>query len=164
MVIVVGSQRKGSLTPPLGAVVVRIDRTSVLGNPFDMQGDEAMRQFVVKAHQAWLDVVLERSNSVDAVKLAIEMAAQLGLTIASTWKHSTSRDLIEELYRVEQLAQTQEVWIMCWCAPETCHSNAYQAALESRRITAAYEQMQKGINSTATNSIPSRLTQCNYGQ
>ena len=36
MTITVGSQRRSNLSPPLGAVVVRIDRASVLGNPFDM--------------------------------------------------------------------------------------------------------------------------------
>lgn len=140
MALVVGSQRQGSLNPPLGAVVVKIDRASVLGNPFDMRNNEALRQPVTEAHQVWLEVVLEQGRRIDAVRLAVDMAAELELTIAPSWKRPSSKAVIEELFRIEQLPQTHEVWIMCWCAPKACHGDAYKNAIESGRVAAVYKK------------------------
>ena len=140
MPITVGSQRRGSLNPPMGAVVIRIDRASVLGNPFDMGNDERLRPQVVEAHSAWLDALLD-NPALDTVQLAISMAAQLGLKIASAWKRPTAQAVVNELYRVAQLAQRQEVWIMCWCSPEACHGDAYKAVIKSGLVEVAYSKL-----------------------
>ena len=141
MGLTVGSQRKGSLSPLLGAVVViRIDRASVLGNPFDMGSDERLRPAVVEAHSAWLDALLA-NPALDAVQLAISMAEQLGLKLATAWKRPSGRVVIRELYRIGQLAQTQEVWIMCWCSPADCHGDAYKAVIESGLVEVAHSKL-----------------------
>lgn len=141
--IIVGSQRKGSLlNPPLGATIVRIDRVSVLGNPFDMGSDETLRERVVGAHRAWLDVILERGQQVDAVRLATSMAQQLGLKIASSWKQSSAEAIIRELYDIAQAAEgNKDVWILCWCVPAACHGDAYKAAIEDGRVEATYARL-----------------------
>ncbi len=140
--IIVGSQRKGSpLNPPLGVVVVSIGRDSALGNPFDMGRDESLRVPVCEAHDAWLEVVLERGTAIDPVKLAVAMAVDLGLKIASSWKRPTARAIIEELHRIAVLAKDKEVWIICWCTPAMCHGDAYKRVIEDGRVEAAYARL-----------------------
>ena len=140
MGLTVGSQRRGNLSPPLGAVVIRIDRASVLGNPFDMGSNERLRPSVVEAHAAWLDAILN-NPAIDAVQLAISMAVKLGLKLASAWKRPTARAVISELYRIGQLAKAQDVWIMCWCSPADCHGDAYKAVIEWGLAEAAYSKL-----------------------
>jgi hypothetical protein len=138
--ITVGSQRKDNLSPPLGAVVIRIDRASVLGNPFDMGNDERLRPAIVEAHSAWLDALLA-NLALDAVQLAISMAEQLGLKLATAWKRPSGWVMIRELYRIGRIAKTQEVWILCWCSPEACHGDAYKAVIESGLVESAHSKL-----------------------
>lgn len=75
--------RQKHLSPPIGVVVVRIDRSSVLGNPFDMDLNEAKREDVVEAHQAWLNVLLNEPK-LDVARIARLMANELNLRLAAT--------------------------------------------------------------------------------
>lgn len=139
--ILVGSLRRSSLNPPLGVVQVRIDRSSVLGNPFDMGSDEGLREAVIEAHSAWLDALLH-NPALDAVKLAVGMAQRLDLKLASAWKRPSTREMIEALYEIARQAQQQPVWIMCWCAPSACHGDAYAEVIQSGAVEAAYRKLQ----------------------
>ncbi len=72
---------------------VRVDRKSPLGNPFIME-DESQRDTVCNLYEKYL---------------------------LRQVKHNL-RLFCDELDRVLELANTQDIRLMCWCTPKRCHS------------------------------------------
>jgi Domain of unknown function (DUF4326) len=128
--ITVGSMR--NLSPKLGFVDRMCDRTSVLGNPFDMQKDEQRRDAVCDAFRQWLwqNIKLASTGS-----NAVVDPSEWKLPVAKTWCRLTSAQVWEELNKIANLVRAgSNVRLLCWCKQPNknvrCHADTIKACIE----------------------------------
>jgi hypothetical protein len=81
--------------------LVKIDRSSVLGNPFPMQS-EADREKVIAQYRVWL---WEQYNK-------------------------PASKVREALWKISALHESGDVLLGCWCAPKPCHGDVIIRALQ----------------------------------
>jgi hypothetical protein len=85
-----------------GEVLVKIDRSSALGNPFYMS-NESQRDLVCDKYETYFD------------------------TITSNYLNSASKisdkdmRFMKEIARIMHIAKTKDVALACWCFPKRCH-------------------------------------------
>jgi hypothetical protein len=73
---------------------VRVDRSSVLGNPFNMEHDESLRDSVCDKYEEYFYKQIRRSAS-----------------------------FIQEIDRIRQLYMKHgRIRLYCWCHPKRCHA------------------------------------------
>lgn len=109
---------------------IRCDRVSVLGNPFQMES-ELDRILVVKAFREYLNAVAV--NEEEPAIVTARMSAKYSIQISNTWKRPTSRQFMGELNRIYQLELSEDITLLCWCAPLTCHCHVIQSYLAWRK-------------------------------
>lgn len=97
---------------------IRCDRSSVLGNPFQMK-DESERDAVVEGFRIYLNKVALKGIDPDIAAIAI--AKQHKLSLSETWEPKTRAHIINELNRIQSLSERSDVTLLCWCAPKKCH-------------------------------------------
>ena len=83
-------------------IVIRVDRKSVLGNPFYMH-DESERDKVCDEYQTYFDKKVNEK---------------------------TDENFMNELRRIYKLAKHNKVYLACWCAPKRCHAETIKAFIE----------------------------------
>jgi len=84
---------------------VKCDRSSPLGNPVGLQGDESKRDWACNHYADWFKKEVLSFNNWPAY---------------------------EELMRIRHLYRTHgELRIFCWCAPLRCHTQTIATWLES---------------------------------
>ncbi len=126
MDIKVVSQR--NLCPELGWLDIRCDRSSVLGNPFDMGKDEQLREPVIKAYREWLwaNIQLYQDNRGSG---RVNLARWKNLRVATAaFKNPSANDVVKELQRIAGLVKAgKKVRLLCWCKQENkevaCHAD-----------------------------------------
>ena len=97
--------------PKSGEVLVKVDRSSPLGNPFKMYS-ESDRDLVCRKYEEYMQ---------SKVKDFLEHKA--------ISKNDIS--YIIELNRIIQLAkQGKDIALGCWCYPKRCHSESIKALVE----------------------------------
>ncbi len=107
------------------------DRNSVLGNPFDMSQNEALRNPVCDAYDSYYEAVVY--GGAEPVSVANRIAAERGLSLARTWKRPAREAFVAEIDRLEDLARSGEpLKIMCWCATARCHLDTVRRGLVLR--------------------------------
>ena len=115
-----------------GVICVPCDRSSVLGNPFDMGYDEKSRDPVCDAFGGWLKEnirLYQRGKSAEHVILRPWL--DQGLTIAPAFKNPSVFTVCEELRRIGGLvAQGRQVALLCHCHPKRCHVLSIVNAIE----------------------------------
>lgn len=123
-------------------LMIRVDRKSVLGNPYKMSDrSNAQREYVCDLYEEYIKKALDFTND----KYDIEMD--------------------EELDNIAKLALTHSIDLGCFCAPKRCHGETIKRIVEER---AAKLQSENIINrNTAiievfgkTCSIEEHLTDC----
>ena len=85
-----------------GEILVRVDRASILGNPFHSHGES------------------QRNAVCD--KYCIHFAARVA--------EGANTPFFKELLRIKDISRTNKVALACWCAPKRCHSETIKAFLE----------------------------------
>jgi hypothetical protein len=85
-----------------GAHGIYVGRPSPLGNPFAMQG-EATRAQVIRTYEDWLAEQLLDPHSAASI----------------------------EMSRLAALARTQDICLVCWCAPKACHADSIKRTIEA---------------------------------
>lgn len=83
-------------------ILIRVDRSSVLGNPFYMS-NESMRDEVCDKYQQYFDKKVTEK---------------------------TDDEFMNELRRIYKLAKHSKVYLACWCAPKRCHAETIKAFIE----------------------------------
>lgn len=127
--------RGGNLS--LGPEDIRVDRGSVLGNPYEMEKDESNRDRVVEAYKHWLFANIKcwleaKSEGIPTRLLSIDpssLAIASGLRIAPAWKQPSVAQVEVEFIRLCYLATQQDISLICWCFPKACHADVLRAAL-----------------------------------
>lgn len=129
--IKVGSLRSGWIGEP-GWLQIRCDRTSVLGNPFELK-KEGDRAAVCQAYDEWLgeNIVAYRHHL--NIHISLEIWKQQGLIVAPTFKNPTSRQVSAEMMRIFQAVRAgNNVCLMCWCKPLECHCDKIAVRILTR--------------------------------
>jgi Domain of unknown function (DUF4326) len=114
---------------PEGAELVKIDRSSVLGNPFYLADpkDSKQRDLIVSAYSEYLYAVLDGGNPVE---IATEIAKESNLSIPATWKAPTQSAFVAEFDRLVEIASVKPLALGCHCAPAACHGDPLKATIE----------------------------------
>lgn len=86
-----------------GSIAIKIDRSSVLGNPFYMP-NEAKRDLVCDQYEEYFNKKI-------------------------TGK--TDSKFIEELNRIYELSKSNDITLLCWCSPKRCHGETIKRYIES---------------------------------
>lgn len=115
---------KDKLSIELGTTAIRIDRTSVLGNPFAME-KEKEREKVIAAYRKWLWQVLKTPDNETANP--VSLLEEYELSIAENWKNPLAGEVRKELNRILDLG---DVRLLCWCSPLPCHGDMVKKCLE----------------------------------
>lgn len=87
-------------------VFIRVDRTSILGNPFKMK-QESDRETVCQKYEEYFNKL-----------------------IAVDTNHDTK--FLKELDKIEELAKSHNVALACWCNPNRCHGDTIKHYLDRR--------------------------------
>jgi|GEM_PF-137780 len=130
------------------------DRASVLGNPFDMQRQERLRDPVCDAHDEYFDAVVV--EGAEPVPTATRIAKARGLALAPAWKRPSRQAFMGALAVLEQRqADGKPSEIMCWCYPSRCHLDKDKAYLDEQRSKSQTQsQMQVEQLETAFRAMP----------
>jgi hypothetical protein len=81
-------------TPEDDELLIKIDRSSTLGNPFYMS-NEGSRDEVCDKYQIYFDKII---------------------------KEGQNSHFINELRRIYRLSKTKNIALGCWCYPKRCHA------------------------------------------
>lgn len=119
-----------------GWLDVRVDRATVLGNPFMMKHGEADREKVVEAYRRWLwaNIKLAREGRNEIISIT-QYALKHNLKIAGKFKSPSSQQIVAELKRLYQLLkQGRNLRLLCHCKQSgeeiLCHADVIKACLE----------------------------------
>lgn len=124
------------------------DRASALGNPFDMQRNERLRDPVCDAYDAYFNAVIGGESP---VPVAQQIAQDRGLKLASAWKRPSREAFMSALAVLEQRqAAGKKSKIMCWCAPGRCHLETPKRYLDQR----AQQTQPKAVETESLPLVP----------
>lgn len=112
-----------NLSPELGWLDIRVDRASVLGNPFELD-KLTTRDAVCDAYHEWLWAnikLVAQGKGSERVSLIPWFFKHV---IADKFKNPTAQQVVDELARLLKLLnQGKKLRLLCWC-PEgkRCHT------------------------------------------
>eukprot|EP00933_Yihiella_yeosuensis_P039921 TRINITY_DN3409_c0_g1_i1.p1 TRINITY_DN3409_c0_g1~~TRINITY_DN3409_c0_g1_i1.p1 ORF type:complete len:474 (-),score=72.21 TRINITY_DN3409_c0_g1_i1:234-1655(-) len=130
----------------MGTIDVLCNRMTVLGNPFNMKLDEALREAVCNAFQAYLHIVLDGNENETLEHIAMSVAPKFNLTypvhFSKDWLKAfgtKSRFFFCNVFRsleehaVEQIHSARSLRLLCHCAPSRCHTESIVTTLLLRK-------------------------------
>jgi len=95
-------------------------RGGILGNPFDMQGDERLREPVCEAHSEYFERVYFGGE--EPVAAAKAIAKEQGLSIATAWKRPSREAYVALIDKIDEaVASGKSIEVGCYCVPKACH-------------------------------------------
>lgn len=121
---------RGKLSSEPGWVDVRLDRTSLLGNPF-IHAKENLRSQCIAAFRKWLWACIKsyQANEGDTVIDPAQFLVE-GLSICKTWKRPTAGQVVHELAELEgALYCGYKLRLLCWCGEGRCHLDVVKNCL-----------------------------------
>jgi hypothetical protein len=86
-----------------------VGRPSVLGNPFEI-GKDGIRQAVIQKYKDYIDRHLHNLSD----------------------NNYLSKQIKIEISNLVALAKISDLYLVCWCAPESCHADIIKEILEKR--------------------------------
>lgn len=95
-------------------IIIKVDRSSVLGNPFYMS-DESQRGIVCDKYEEYFYDVVNNS-----------MLAQMNMS------DNEINKFINELDRIYELSKSNNIVLACWCYPKRCHAETIKSYIEGR--------------------------------
>lgn len=136
---------RGGLSAELGWTDVRVDRSSVLGNPFELTG-ESQRALVIRGYKEWLweniklqdsnkTIFTERKLSNEEKKMIVEHIQlkqwyEKGLVRSKAFKYPKCQRVTDELNKIVKLMrQGKKVRLVCWCGEGRCHADVIKSCL-----------------------------------
>ena len=88
---------------PDGSIAIKVDRySSPLGNPYYMR-DESKRDSVCDDYEEYFNAMMYTDNR-----------------------------FINEVNRICKLAETNDITLLCWCAPKRCHAETIKKYIEQK--------------------------------
>lgn len=86
----------------LGVPIIRVDRTSAIGNPFKMNSENE-RDKVCDEYEAYFNKKVTEKTDIT---------------------------FMNELRTIYKLAKEGDVYLACWCAPKRCHAETIKKFIE----------------------------------
>lgn len=121
---------KDKLSTYIDYIEIRVDRASVLGNPFELT-TEADRYKVCEAYKEWLFFQINNPNN---HTLSLQPWIDKGFKIATKFKAPTSKEVKNEICRLlTLLKQGKKLVLLCWCKQKDkevrCHADSIKELL-----------------------------------
>lgn len=118
---------RGNLFPELGYINIRVDRASVLGNPFELTKEED-RDRVCDAYEEWFQFNLSESYKENHY-IDLSYWTNKGFKIAAKFKEPSCQQVTNEVNRhVDLLFEGKKIRYICWCKkPKVevrCHADS----------------------------------------
>jgi hypothetical protein len=109
---------------------IRIDRMTVMGNPFYLpsEASDEEREFNLKMYRLYLDGILRKAY--DPRTIAHRLAESYEFTIPNTWQRPSLKTFRDEFDRLVSLSLKQPIQLMCFCHPKRCHGDILKSAIE----------------------------------
>ncbi len=107
---------------------VKVDRSSVLGNPFDLTS-EAHRDAVCDAYESYFWRVLRGE---EPASVAEAIAQERRLPRAKAWKRPTRVQFMHTLKLLLSDLSRIDIKLGCWCHPERCHAETIKNYLDGQ--------------------------------
>jgi hypothetical protein len=99
---------------------ITCDRTSVLGNPFELDKSKASsRSDVIEGFRRYLYLVTMKNK--DPTEAAITVSKSLNISISKTWIKPNKNEVLVLTDRIVEQSQTKSITLLCWCSPLPCH-------------------------------------------
>ena len=109
-------------------VYIRIDRSSTLGNPFQLS-KEGWRGYVIKAYREWLEGVL--FNNTTDLSPFLTGNKWRGLSLAPRYKSPSPQEVYKEFNRIlKYYLEGKDIYLLCWCDPLPCHAQPIKELIE----------------------------------
>ncbi len=123
---------RNNLSPELGYIDIRVDRASVLGNPFELTNEED-RDKICNAYKEWL---YNQINNPSNYSLDLAEWTNKGFKIGFKFKYPTSNQVRKEISRLLNLIkQGKKLRLLCWCKEVDrevqCHADSIKQVLLS---------------------------------
>jgi len=118
---------RDNLSSLVGYEDIRIDRSSKLGNPYDLKDKDNTdhRRKVVIAYKKWFKANLSISDT------NIVVALDTDLLLAKNRKNTTVGEFKQELRTIlRKILDGKNIRLMCWCYPKECHGEVVRDYLE----------------------------------
>ena len=96
-----------------GEILVKVDRSSVLGNPFYMK-DESQRNKVCDKYQEYFDNKIRESLP----------------DYSQPYKYTQHNEFMLRIISIANLAKRHNVALGCWCYPKRCHAETILKYIE----------------------------------
>jgi Domain of unknown function (DUF4326) len=109
---------------------IRIDRGTIMGNPFFLKQDstDGERDFNLKVYRLYLNLVIRKGAY--PMESAARLANQYELFISNTFQKSSREEFMNEFNRMVELAKIKPIELMCFCSPKKCHGDILKSAIE----------------------------------
>lgn len=111
-----------NLSTMIGYTDIRVDRRSVLGNPYWLVKEED-RQKVIAAYRKYL------WNALNSNQIILDKS----LTIASTYDAPQVGQIYDEIKKLTNIQSN--IRLLCWCAPRSCHADVIKSCILWARNT-----------------------------
>jgi hypothetical protein len=125
-----------SLNPELGWIDKRVDRATVLGNPFEIPQDcppewlESTRGFVIEGFRRWLWENIKLAQTHPNQRVPLESFKKEGYLVGEKFKNPTAGQVVEKLREFYQLLKAgKKLRLLCWCYPLNCHADIIGSCL-----------------------------------
>jgi hypothetical protein len=111
-----------NLSPIIGCKDIVIDRTTALGNPYDMNKKQT-REVVVAAYRKYLW---------RCIQMAEEDPCQFpefdeSLAIAPTYRYPEVGVVVAKLEAITR--SKDDIRLLCWCSPAACHGDIIRSCV-----------------------------------
>lgn len=119
------STRRGELCPMIGYTDVRVDRKSVLGNPYYLDKEEN-REIVIEAYRKYLWSALQDAEHLNKYNIA-SIDSNNSLPLACGWSCPTVGTIYDEIKRLTKLQE--DIRLLCWCDGKPCHADVIKKCI-----------------------------------
>jgi len=106
-----------------------LGRSSSLGNPFKVEGDNL--DLVCDVFAEYLFHILLHKESIPA-DVAVDISLRYHLRISTAYKNPSREEILTLLAEVYGVAKTEDVTIGCYCKPKRCHLDTVKQFLDDR--------------------------------
>ena len=125
-----------ALSPELGWIDKRVDRSTVLGNPFEIPKNcppelsDRAREFVIEGFKRWLWENIKLAQTHPNQRVPLEPFKKGGYLIGKQFKNPTAGQVVEKLREFYQLLKAgKKIRLLCWCYPLNCHADVIRNCL-----------------------------------
>lgn len=125
-----------NLSSEIGWLDIRVDRATVLGNPFEIPKNcpaelqKDYRKRVILAFRSWLWENIQLNQSNPNERILLDKWIEAGYIISKQFKNPTAGQIVRKLRELWGLLSTgNKIRLLCWCVPLDCHADVIRNCL-----------------------------------